>query len=99
MDHERQSGAPVGRRWLRVAAAADLLEVSQHTLRRWADTGLVPSRRTPSGQRQFQRSALERLLVERGGALRRAEGVRPHGNGDGDVATAILEVSRAVTRA
>ena len=99
MDAERQSGAPHGRRWLRVAAAAELLDVSQHTLRRWADTGLVPSRRTPSGQRQFQRSALERLLVECGGALRRAEGVRPHGNGNGDMATAILEVSRAVTRA
>lgn len=95
MKAEKQSR---GRRWVRVAAAAELLDVSQHTVRRWADAGVVPSRRTPSGQRQFQRSALERLLVERGGALRQAEGVRPAGNGDGDVAAALLEVSRAVSR-
>ena len=103
MDHERQSGAPAGRRWLRVAAAADLLDVSQHTLRRWADTGLVPSRRTPSGQRQFQRSALERLLADRGAASRGAVGPRPsrngNGDGDGDVAKAFVEVSRAFTGA
>ena len=107
MEAERQSRTPHGRPWLRVAAAAELLEVSQHTLRRWADAGAVPSRRTPSGQRQFRRSALERMLVERGGASREVEDVRPSGNGNGSgngdgngqVATALLEVSRAVSRA
>ena len=88
MEAERQSRTPHGRPWLRVAAAAELLEVSQHTLRRWADAGAVPSRRTPSGQRQFRRSALERMLVERGGASREAEGVRPSGNGNEATATA-----------
>ena len=111
MEAERQSRASHGRPWLRVAAAAELLEVSQHTLRRWADAGAVPSRRTPSGQRQFRRSALEQLLVECGGAPHEAEGARPSGNGkgngngegngsgDGEVARALLEVSRAVARA
>ena len=61
------------RRWLRVAAAADILEVSQHTLRRWADAGLVPCRRTPSGQRQFLRGDLTRFLDDHG----------PGSNGDG----------------
>jgi len=87
MEAARQSRTHHGRPWLRVAAAAELLEVSQHTLRRWADAGAVPSRRTPSGQRQFRRSALERLLVERGGALLEAEGARPsggNGNCSGD---------------
>ena len=57
------------RRWLRVAAAAEILAVSQHTLRRWADAGVVPCRRTPSGQRQFLPSELARFLeeCERGG--------------------------------
>ncbi len=107
MEAERQARTPHGRPWLRVAAAAELLEVSQHTLRRWADAGAVPSRRTPSGQRQFRRSALERMLVERGGAPPEVEGMRPSGNGNGngngdgngEVAIALLEVSRAVSRA
>ena len=50
------------RRWLRVAAAAEMLEVSEHTLRRWADAGVVPRRRTPSGQRRFLAGDLERFL-------------------------------------
>ena len=45
--------------WLRVQQAADLLAVSATTVRRWADSGLVASRRTPSGQRRFSRADLE----------------------------------------
>ena len=71
------------RRWLRVAAAAEMLEVSEHTLRRWADAGVVPCRRTPSGQRRFLAGDLERFL----------EGSE-HGS-DGD---ALPRVSRAVAR-
>ena len=63
MDTEREGRRPRGRRrWLRVAAAAEMLEVSEHTLRRWADAGVVPCRRTPSGQRQFLPGDLERFL-------------------------------------
>ena len=47
-----------------MAAAAEILEVSEHTLRRWADAGVVPCRRTPSGQRQFLPSDLARFLEE-----------------------------------
>ena len=71
------------RRWLRVAAAAEMLEVSEHTLRRWADAGVVPCRRTPSGQRRFLAGDLERFL----------EGSEHRPDGD-----ALPRVSRAVAR-
>ncbi len=45
--------------WLRVQQTADLLAVSATTVRRWADSGLVASWRTPSGQRRFSRADLE----------------------------------------
>ena len=40
---------------------AAIAQVSPETLRRWADTGKVPSIRTLGGQRRFRRSDLERL--------------------------------------
>jgi diguanylate cyclase (GGDEF)-like protein/excisionase family DNA binding protein len=49
-----------GSDWLRVQQAADLLGVSPTTVRRWADSGTIDSRRTPSGQRRFSRHVLER---------------------------------------
>ena len=36
-------------RWLRVQQAADLLGVSASTVRRWADSGKLVGRRSPSG--------------------------------------------------
>jgi len=48
--------------WLRVQQAADLLAVSATTVRRWADSGKLACRRTPSGQRRFVRGDLEREL-------------------------------------
>jgi diguanylate cyclase (GGDEF)-like protein/excisionase family DNA binding protein len=48
--------------WLRVQQAAELLDVSASTLRRWADSGKVASRRTPGGQRRFSRHDLMALL-------------------------------------
>ena len=61
---EREVRRSRDRRWLRVAAAAEILEVSEHTLRRWADAGVVPCRRTPSGQRQFLPGDLAHFLEE-----------------------------------
>jgi diguanylate cyclase (GGDEF)-like protein/excisionase family DNA binding protein len=48
--------------WLRVQQAAHLLGVSATTMRRWAEAGRVPCRRTPSGQRRFLVDDLERAL-------------------------------------
>jgi diguanylate cyclase (GGDEF)-like protein len=85
-----------------VAAAAELLGISQHTLRRWADAGLVPCRRAPSGQRQFRRVELESMLAEQDRVRRGSVEVPAHAgdNGDGsrDSVPAILKVSRAVAR-
>jgi diguanylate cyclase (GGDEF)-like protein/excisionase family DNA binding protein len=52
-------------RWLRVQKAADLLGVSPSTVRRWADSGRIDCRRTPSGQRRFLVRDLERAVDAR----------------------------------
>ena len=53
--------AEAGTRPLRVRQAADLLGVSPATVRRWADSGRLVSRRTQGGERRFQ---LDDLLVD-----------------------------------
>jgi excisionase family DNA binding protein len=63
--------------WLRVQQAADLLAVSATTVRRWADSGRLACRRTPSGQRRFSRLDLERSMApgaRGGGATAAAAG-------------------------
>ena len=67
-----------------------MLEVSEHTLRRWADAGVVPCRRTPSGQRRFLPGDLERFLEGSEGGMNGRDG--PPGS------DALLQVSRAVAR-
>ncbi|MGE5228636.1 MAG: helix-turn-helix domain-containing protein, partial [Deltaproteobacteria bacterium] len=94
MDTGREGRRARGRRrWLRVAAAAELLEVSEHTLRRWADAGVVPCRRTPSGQRQFLPGDLERFLEKcgAGGDGRGAGGDGKHAGGNGGPAGGAAE--------
>ena len=53
-----------GRRLLTISEAAQLLGVHQKTLRAWADKGLVPHVRLPSGYRRFDRADVERLVEE-----------------------------------
>jgi len=40
--------------WVYLKDAKEHYQVSAPTLRRWADTGKIPSRRAPSGHRQFK---------------------------------------------
>lgn len=40
---------------LRLGEGAEILGVHPETLRRWADSGKVPSVRTPGGERRFRR--------------------------------------------
>lgn len=54
-----------------VSEAARELEVSAQTVREWADKGKLPTIRTSSGQRIFQRVDVERVRLER----RTAQGV------------------------
>jgi molybdopterin-binding protein len=49
---------------LRIGQAAELLGVSSDTMRRWADDGRLPTRRTTGGQRIVDGAALAALAVE-----------------------------------
>lgn len=42
---------------------ADLFNVSIQTVAKWADDGLLPSFRTPGGQRRFRREDVEEFLT------------------------------------
>ena len=53
---------------LRIGQAADLLDVSVDTLRRWDDEGLIAVERSEGGQRLVPVAEVRRLLAERGGA-------------------------------
>lgn len=51
--------------FVKVAEAARFLGVSQKTLRKWADNGLIPMRLLPtSGYRLFDRDDLRKFLVK-----------------------------------
>ena len=49
---------------LRIGQAAEVLGVSADTVRRWADDGRLPTRRTTGGQRIVDGAALAALAVE-----------------------------------
>ena len=53
-------------RLLAVAAAAARLGVHPKTLRAWADKGLVPVVKLPSGYRRFRPADIERVRGEMG---------------------------------
>jgi excisionase family DNA binding protein len=46
---------------LRPAEIAEFFEVTTRTVRRWADSGLLPSFRTIGGQRRFRWADVKRL--------------------------------------
>ena len=50
------------KRLLNVGEAATYLGVSAASLRTWSDKGLVPSYRTPGGQRRYSRDDLDRFI-------------------------------------
>ncbi len=51
-------------RWLTLSAASKLLGVHPATLRQWADSGKIPSYRTPGGHRRFRAEDLRQFLVQ-----------------------------------
>ena len=57
---------PDGPKLLTINEAARLLGVHQNTLRTWADKGLVPHVKLPSGHRRFRSADIERLQREWG---------------------------------
>ena len=50
------------RRWLRLGAAAELLGVSENTLRRWSDAGKLVCYRSAGGHRRYRRADVDALL-------------------------------------
>lgn len=72
---EREAGA-----WITLRVASDLLGVSPSTVRRWADAGRIPTRRTRRGHRRLDAAAV-RALQQRESAAARAmlavEGASP----------------------
>ncbi|MEX1026632.1 MAG: helix-turn-helix domain-containing protein [Candidatus Paceibacterota bacterium] len=51
--------------YAKTAEAAEILGVSQNTLRAWAKAGKIPVRRNPAnGYRLFKRSDLEKFLAK-----------------------------------
>lgn len=51
--------------YVKTAEAAEILGVSQNTLRKWAEGGKIPMRRNPAnGYRLFKRSDLKRFLAK-----------------------------------
>jgi excisionase family DNA binding protein len=49
---------------LNIAAAAEVLGVHKNTLRTWADNGLVPHVKLPSGYRRFRLSEMKKMVQE-----------------------------------
>ena len=60
---------------LTISEAARFLGVSLSTVRRWSDAGVLPSYRTPGGQRRFSREQIDEFLrsLEQGGETPPAE--------------------------
>jgi len=51
---------------LTISQAAALLGVHQNTLRSWANKGLVPHVKLPSGYRRFSRQQIEQIREDMG---------------------------------
>lgn len=60
---DNQADGPAGpTQWLPLREVCRLLEVSDTTLRQWADNGHLPVYRTPGGHRRFLRQDVESLI-------------------------------------
>ncbi len=51
-------------RMLTIAEAAKILGIHKNTLRTWADRGMVPHVKLPSGYRRFRLSEMRRIARE-----------------------------------
>ena len=54
--------------WVSLGEAAEILGVHPTTVRTWADSGELPSQRTPGGHRRFRRGDLSGWLARQQGA-------------------------------
>ena len=58
----KELGLPPHVRWLSLQEASQMLGVHPSTLRQWADSGKIPTVRTPGGHRRFAESDVRSLL-------------------------------------
>jgi excisionase family DNA binding protein len=58
--------------WVSLGEAADILGVHPSTVRHWADSGELPSQRTPGGHRRFRRRDLQQLASSQSGSAEMA---------------------------
>ena len=65
--------------WLSLGVACQMLEVSQSTLRSWANRGIIRIYRTPGGHRRFSSDDLQALMESASGA---SGGKQEHNLGD-----------------
>lgn len=63
-----QDREPADNDLVNTAAAARLIGVSPNTMRKYADEGLLPVRRTPGGQRRYCVRDLRKLMPEQRGS-------------------------------
>jgi len=54
---------PARRLELTASEAARVLGVSLSTVRRWSDAGVLPTYRTPGGQRRYSRAEVEQFVT------------------------------------
>lgn len=57
---------------MKVKDAADILCITQHTIRRWALAGKIPHVKLPSGGIRFKESSLEEYATEVGNGKKKA---------------------------
>ncbi len=72
----------VGPKLLTINEAARRLGIHQNTLRTWADKGLVPHVKLPSGHRRFRPADIDRLRREWGLADEEDAGSRDEAAGN-----------------
>ncbi len=56
---------PAHSEWVSLGEAAEILGVHPTTVRSWADSGELPSKRTPGGHRRFRRQDLDQWITRR----------------------------------
>ena len=86
-----QNRIPEKSQWLSLRDACRLLDVSNTTLRQWADNGYLRVYRTPGGHRRFLRDDVESFANA-------PEQAREQGRGDAIEGSALRKIRRSLSR-
>ena len=89
--HNNGNRATENSQWLSLRDACHLLDVSNTTLRQWADNGYLRVYRTPGGHRRFLRDDVESFANSPGQA-------REQGRGDAIEGSALRKIRRNLNR-